>query len=333
MSQARGMKAFLKSLVHRAMRPGLWPIYTRLETLEKRMDNQAVRLQAINQRTDGWTKTVNALPTRLDSIEEALEQLTGSSLSRDKHHEELAYWKWLIKTEAGRASLYAPFEIAFSRWQRDRLRELARAVGLSEDPRINGSRDPVDPALDEWCTRQSAVEIGAGPYPAIAAAPRWRRAVAIDPLCKSYAEEELLPAAAGHITYIEAPGEHLPLAPGFADLVIMDNALDHVSNPAAVLSEIRRVLRPGGLLWILVDLSTHKDHMHPNPFDELSLRALLRIQGFEVVSDRVSGHKSHPNAYGEYRGLLRKPDPRSAPEVIVTDAARTVSPVRETLSR
>jgi SAM-dependent methyltransferase len=322
MSHARGIKALVKNLVHRAMRPGLWPLYQRTETIEKRMDNQAVRLQSINLRTDAWAKTMNTLPARLDKIEEALERITASHLARDKHHEELAYWKWLIKTEAGRASLYAPFEIAFARWQRDRLRELARAMGLAESAGVNGSRDPVDPALDEWCARQSVVEIGAGPYPAIAAAPAWRRAVAIDPLAKCYAEEGLLPAAANHVTYIEAPGEHLPLPPGFADLVVMDNALDHVSDPGAVLTEIKRVLRAGGLFWLLVDLSTHKDHMHPHPFDELSLRALLREKGFEIVTDRVSGHKSHPNAYGEYRGLLRKVG--ANPSVVVTDAARDV---------
>jgi hypothetical protein len=50
----------------------------------------------------------------------------------------------------------------------------------------------------------------------------------------------------------------------------------------------------------------YKDHMHPNPFSEASLKELLRREGFEPVKDRVSDHKSHPNAYGEYRGLLKK---------------------------
>jgi hypothetical protein len=32
----------------------------------------------------------------------------------------------------------------------------------------------------------------------------------------------------------------------------------------------------------------------------------LKAAGFEPLRDRVSDHKSHPRAYGEYRGLLRK---------------------------
>jgi hypothetical protein len=59
-------------------------------------------------------------------------------------------------------------------------------------------------------------------------------------------------------------------------------------------------------MWLLVDLMEYKDHMHPNPFSEASLKELLRREGFEPVKDRVSDHKSHPNAYGEYRGLLKK---------------------------
>ncbi len=324
MSEAKGLKAFFKKVVHRAMRPGVWPVLQRFDRIEWRLDNQARRLEGVKVLAEGWAKTMTDMPARLDRIEEALERVTASTLSRDKHQDELSYWRWLIKTEEGRASLYAPFEVAFTRWQRDRLRELATAVGLNSGKAGNGSAEHLDEELDAWCAQQSVVEIGAGPFPAIAAAPSWRRAVAVDPLAKAYAEESLLPAAADHITYIEGPGEHVPLPPGFADLVIMDNALDHVSNPGAVLDEVNRLLRPGGLFWILVDLSTHKDHMHPNPFDELRLRALLREKSFEVVSDRVSGHKSHPEAYGEYRALLRRHETRTALEIVVTDAARSV---------
>jgi hypothetical protein len=284
-------KERLKHLAMRLMRPGLAELERQAADLSRRL-------------------------VRIEELAKAQANPDGQ-----KHREELTYWRWLIKTEQGRTSLYAPFEVAFGHWQRDRLRELGRCLGLVPDTLVGAAvpgRNPpaggppapdLDRAVDDWCAGQSVVEIGAGPYPAIAAAPRWRRAVAVDPLAKGYAEEGLLPAAADHITYIEAPGEKIPLPAGFADLVIIENALDHVSDPGAVLAEIVRLLRPGGLLWLLVDLSTYSDHMHPHPFDEPRVRGLLRQAGFGVVSDRVSDHKSHPKAYGEYRGLLRKPDP------------------------
>jgi SAM-dependent methyltransferase len=279
------LKAKLKHAAFRLMRPGLLPLERRAADID----------------------------ARTARIEDTLERLAGATIDRDKHREELGYWRWLITTDAGLASLHAPFDQVFGAWQRDRLRELARVLrDLPRGTDVGPARsvvpsDDLDSALDAWCTSQSVVEIGAGPYPAIAAAPRWRRAVSIDPLAKSYAEEGLLPHACHHITYLEAPGENTPLPAAFADLVIIENALDHVSDPAAVLREARRLLRDGGLLWLLVDLSHHTDHMHPNPFDEPRIRALLTAAGFHTLHERTSDHKSHPKAYGEYRALLQRP--------------------------
>jgi SAM-dependent methyltransferase len=280
------VKERFKHLVMRLMRPGV-------AGLEQRLD---------------------ALSNQLALVESVLERQAGVTLDRDKYREELAYWRWLIKTDQGRASLPAPFEQVFGGWQRDRLRELGRCLGLE-------GADP-DAALDAWCRQQSVVEIGAGPYPAVAAAPAWRRAVAVDPIARGYAEEGLLPAAASHVTYLEAPGERVPLPSGFADLLIIENALDHVGDPGAVLTEIFRLLRPGGLLWLLVDLSTYSDHMHPHPFDEARVKGLLAGAGFAAISERVSDHKSHPKAYGEYRGLLRKPGGGPLPTPVPSAAAR-----------
>lgn len=257
---------------------------------------------------------------RLERIEAGLQEAGLLPGQKDKYREELAYWRWLIKTEQGRASLYAPFEVAFGGWQRDRLRELGRCLGLP------GQGEEFEQSLDEWCEQQSAIEIGPGPYPALAAAARWQRAVAVDPIARGYAEEKLIPEAARHVTFIEAPGEKVPLPSGGADLVIIENALDHVSDPGAVLAEIRRLLRPGGLLWVLVDLSTYSDHMHPHPFNEDRIRSLLTAAGFQVETERVSDHKSHPKAYGEYRGLLRKPGPREAPLIEVRTTSRAAVP-------
>lgn len=272
----RWFREGLKRLIARAMRPGLRPIEERLEHIEAR-----------------------------------LGQPVGPTSG--KYGEELEYWRWLVTTDAGRDFLKGPFEQVFGRWQRNRLRQMGKHLGIETDP-----------ALNEWCARQSAVEIGAGPCPALSAAPRWRRAVAVDPLARGYAEEGLLTSAAGHVTYLEATGERIPLPTGFADLVIIENALDHVSDPSTVVTEIRRLLRPGGLLWMLVDLSEYSDHMHPHPFNEARLRSLLA--GFEVVSEKITDHHSHPKAYGEYRGLLRQPGgAESAPPVV---DVRSAEPVR-----
>ena len=55
--------------------------------------------------------------------------------------------------------------------------------------------------------------------------------------------------------------EALPRADGSSDLVILDNVLEHVEDPVETLSEIRRVLVPGGLLYLVT----------PKPFALYSL--------------------------------------------------------------
>lgn len=50
------------------------------------------------------------------------------------------------------------------------------------------------------------------------------------------------------VHYIQAPGEHLPFPDDSYDLVACINVIDHGRDPAAILREINRVLKPDGLL-------------------------------------------------------------------------------------
>ncbi len=222
-------------------------------------------------------------------------QLGVSANSAPKYQAELAFWRTLIKEGGSQARMGEPFEVVFGRWQRDRLLSLADYLGL-----------PAPDAIDEWCRQRSVVEIGAGPYPAIAAARLgWRRAVAVDPLAKGYADEGMLPEVCRPLVYLEAPGEAVPLPAHFADLVVIENCLDHVSDPQAVVREIHRLLVPGGLVWLFVDLSNYADYLHPHPMSESRLKGLM-IE-FELVRGQVTPNKAHPEAYAGYRGLWRKP--------------------------
>ena len=56
----------------------------------------------------------------------------------------------------------------------------------------------------------------------------------------------------------------VPLPDGSADVVLSTQVLEHVSSPQQYLAEARRLLRPGGVLF----LSTHGYWMfHPDPTD------------------------------------------------------------------
>lgn len=116
-------------------------------------------------------------------------------------------------------------------------------------------------------------------------------------------------------------GEAVPVAVSSTDLVICCNVLDHVHDPTRVLSEVRRVLKPGAAFFLEVDtfslLGLMKWHLwtkrlhsneilvraHPHRFLEKDVVCLLEEQRFEVVKtagrsslEKIVGH-SRPSAF------------------------------------
>ena len=98
---------------------------------------------------------------------------------------------------------------------------------------------------------------------------------------------DVFPSASVHAL---ATSERLPVASGTADGVILEAVLEHVRDADATLSEIRRVLRPGGRT--LIDVPFLQPY-HPSPgdyrrFTEQGLCTRLEQMGFRVVASGVS---------------------------------------------
>jgi SAM-dependent methyltransferase len=75
-----------------------------------------------------------------------------------------------------------------------------------------------------------------------------------EPLFASYAARYVgVDVAPGPGTDVVASGESLPFGEGTFDGALCSQVLEHVENPGAVLSELHRVLRPGGVAFV----STH----------------------------------------------------------------------------
>ena len=77
----------------------------------------------------------------------------------------------------------------------------------------------------------------------------------------------------------------LPLRDAVMDAVLSVNVLEHVAEPAAVLLELRRVLRPGGRLYLVAPQSWP---LHQAPHDYFrftrhALQDLLQRTGFEPL--------------------------------------------------
>ncbi len=87
--------------------------------------------------------------------------------------------------------------------------------------------------------------------------------------------------------------EHLPLRDGEADFAAVSMVLHHLSHPGEALKEIRRVLRPGGLL-ALADFDRHENEKMRSDygdrwlgFDMTTLAITLSEAGFSLSSSTV----------------------------------------------
>ncbi len=99
------------------------------------------------------------------------------------------------------------------------------------------------------------------------------------------------------IDVLHAAGEELPVAPCALDVVRLKEVLEHVQRPLELAMEVRRVLRPGGVLLAYVPTqwsqlypfpaNFYDDYTHVRAFSRVGLRRLLEDAGF--AHSRIEG--------------------------------------------
>ena len=85
-------------------------------------------------------------------------------------------------------------------------------------------------------------------------------------------------------------GKNFPFSDEKFDNVLCNQVLEHVFEPAQLLSEINRVLKPGGHLLLTVPF-VWDEHEQPNDFARYSsfgLKYLLNANGFNLVVNKKS---------------------------------------------
>ncbi len=137
-----------------------------------------------------------------------------------------------------------------------RLARVRHSTGVVVDE-AEGQRvlEDLSAALPGPVAGLDVLEIGPGRSLALASATRraGARCAAFDvvPYLTSAEADEL------GIDYRVEPSGALPWPDGSFDLVWSHSVLEHVRHPDVLLSELRRVLRPGGHQVALIDMETH----------------------------------------------------------------------------
>ena len=97
------------------------------------------------------------------------------------------------------------------------------------------------------------LEVGSGAHGIIWKWPASNR-VALDPLAVFFAANFPFLQSTDDIWIVQAKGETIPFPDGRFDFVFSDNVLDHTESPEYVLREVRRVLKPSGVFYFVVDV-------------------------------------------------------------------------------
>jgi len=140
---------------------------------------------------------------------------------------------------------------------------------------------------------ERVLEVGCGPAGPIALMDASGR-VGLDPLLPFGLGAEL---SQDGVMYVNGVAEALPLRGASVDAVVCVNVLDHLPSPEVAVSELARVLKPGGKLFLscdvdpprrtTVDYVLHPGRRHPN-----QLRSVLAPRFSTLTWSVGPGHRN-----------------------------------------
>lgn len=158
------------------------------------------------------------------------------------------------------------------------------------------------------------MDLGCGPYGIIKGLDflrekkkvSFKKLIGIDPLMNFYLKKIKILKNKKNIKLYNSKGEKIPLKDNSVDIVFSTNALDHCDDPSKVLSEIYRVLKPGGKLYcslhLLYSVYTlfspyikYFDRNHPHHLTVTKFKNLIHKNSFDFkIVFKAKMFKDHP---------------------------------------
>jgi SAM-dependent methyltransferase len=125
------------------------------------------------------------------------------------------------------------------------------------------------------------LDIGCGPRGSLEWATEAARRVGLDPLVDRYRDLGIDEHA---MEYCSSPAEHIPFPDESFDILSSLNSLDHVDDLHATLSEITRVLVPGGSFLLEVEFGHRPTDTEPIEIPGNFVESLQ--SAFQVMSNK-----------------------------------------------
>lgn len=128
---------------------------------------------------------------------------------------------------------------------------------------------------------KSILDIGCGPRGSLEWANMALERIGIDSLVKQYLK---LGADKHKMKYVAAYAESIPFDDDYFDVVSSFNSLDHIADLHATISEIKRVLKLGGLFLLLTELNHEPRIREPQEFSWDVVQ--LFLPDFEILDEK-----------------------------------------------
>jgi SAM-dependent methyltransferase len=212
-----------------------------------------------------------------------------------KQQYELRYWKSRYKEEG------YTFENSYYR---------KLMLGIAQEENDNFLKDKI------------VGDFGCGPRGSLAWAKQAAMRIGIDVLAKRYVECFPTEHLKHQMIYLASTETSIPLPDESLDVLYTVNALDHVAHLEAMCSEMRRVLKRGGLLIGSYNLQHKPTKAEPQKLTEQKLKRML-FNGYEILSWRLSapGNAKLENIYSPFYSN-RLLEPGTGPSILWAKAQK-----------
>lgn len=133
------------------------------------------------------------------------------------------------------------------------------------------------------------LDIGCGPRGSLEWADMAKERIGLDPLVDKY---KTLRNLNHKMDYVNSAAENIPFDDNYFDVVCSFNSLDHVDDLNKVISEIKRILKPGGIFLLITDVNHDPTDCEPIYFswdivDKFKPFELIYTKHFEKVDNGI----------------------------------------------